>query len=40
MAKEVDDGTRDMHLEVSALGFLDHDRMSEIASCCSALVHL
>ena len=40
MAKEVDDGTRDMHLEVSALGLLDRDGMSEMASCCSALVRL
>ena len=38
VAKEVDDGMSDIHSEVSAFGFLDHDQMSKMASCCSTLV--
>lgn len=34
MAKDVDDGTSDMHLEAS-FHFLDRDKMSVMASYCS-----
>ena len=37
---EVEDRTSELHGGISSFGFFDRNRMSEMASCCSALVRL